>query len=196
MPELDGIYGVQRTAGGSDELVPEQSTNTSIGMVVDITPQLTVTLDFWSIEKHDTIGLFGEDNHTALDLLLLLEAGDSNCSGDIGNSAVIRNDTSGLSPEALALFSAAGICPVGDAQRVDDIYQNLDTRKVSGHDLGIYYNVDTRFGEFNFTYNGAFLAEYKQVPGPGATPAGRERERLVAGDDCRRRFRQPGTQGC
>jgi outer membrane receptor protein involved in Fe transport len=166
--ELDGVYGVQRTAGGSDLLVPEQSTNTSIGIVIDATPNLTFTLDFWSIEKDDTIGLFGEDNHTALDLLLLLEAGNSNCSGNIGNSTVVREGTAGLSPEALAMFNAAGICPVGSAQRVDDIYQNLDTRKVSGQDLGIYFNMDTRAGEFNFSYNGSFLAEYDQVPGPRA----------------------------
>jgi outer membrane receptor protein involved in Fe transport len=168
LPELDGVYGIQRTAGGSDELVPEQSTNTSIGVVIDATPNLTFTLDFWSIEKDDTIGLFGEDNHTALDLLLLLEAGNSSCSASLGNPAVVRNDSSALSQEALDLFSAAGICPVGDAQRVEDVYQNLDTRKVSGQDVGIYFNVDTSAGEFYFVYNGSFLAEYKQVPGPGA----------------------------
>jgi outer membrane receptor protein involved in Fe transport len=166
---LDGRYGVQRTAGGSDLLVPEQSTNTSIGVVIDATPNLTFTLDFWSIEKDDTIGLFGEDNHTALDLLLLLEAGNSSCSGDVGNPTVVREANTGLSPEALALFDAAGICPVGSAQRVEDIYQNLDTRKVSGQDVGIYFNKDTSAGEFSFTYNGSFLSEYKQVPGPRAT---------------------------
>jgi outer membrane receptor protein involved in Fe transport len=168
LPELDGVYGVQRTAGGSDELVPEKSTNTSIGIVIDATPNLTFTLDFWSIEKDDTLGLFGEDNHTALDLLLMIEAGNSSCSGGLGNPAVVRNDSSALSQEALDLFMAAGICPVGDAQRVEDVYQNLDTRKVSGQDVGVYFNVDTRVGEFNFVYNGSFLAEYTQVPGPRA----------------------------
>ena len=168
LAELDGVYGVQRTAGGSDELIPEKSTNTSIGIVIDATPHLTFTLDFWSIEKKDTIGLFGEDNHTALDLLYLLEAGNSNCSGNLGNPAVVRNGTSALSQEALDLFSAAGICPVGDAQRVEDVYKNLDTRTVKGQDVGVYFNIDTSRGTFDFSYNGSFLAEYEQTPGPQA----------------------------
>jgi iron complex outermembrane receptor protein len=168
IPELDGVYGVQRTAGGSKDLVPEQSTNTSLGIVIDATPNLTFTIDFWNIEKDDTIGLFGEDNHTALDLLLMIEAGNANCAVNNGNPAVVRNDTAGLSPEALVAFNAAGICPVGDAQRVEDVYKNLDTRKVSGHDVGVYYNADTRFGDFDFSYVATFLNEYDQLPGPGA----------------------------
>ena len=40
---------------------------------------LTLTLDFWSIKKKDTIGLFGEENHTLLDLLDSVEQGVSNC---------------------------------------------------------------------------------------------------------------------
>jgi outer membrane receptor protein involved in Fe transport len=168
LSELDDFYSIQRTAGGSDELVPEQSTNTSIGIVLDATPNLTFTLDFWSIVKDDTIGLFGEDNHTALDLLLLLRAGNSNCSGSLGNPAVVRNSAAALSQEALDLFAAAGICPVGDAQRVEDVYRNLDTRKVKGQDVGVYFNVETSRGTFDFSYNGSFLAEYKQVPGPNA----------------------------
>jgi outer membrane receptor protein involved in Fe transport len=168
LTELDDSYSIQRTAGGSDLLVPEQSTNTSIGVVIDATPNLTFTLDFWSIEKDDTIGLFGEDNHTALDLLYLLEAGNSSCTGDLGNPAVVRNSAAALSQEALDLFDAAGICPVADAQRVDDVYRNLDKRTVKGQDVGVYFNIDTRAGEFNFTYNGSFLAEYEQVPGPNA----------------------------
>ncbi|MGB5511498.1 MAG: TonB-dependent receptor, partial [Woeseiaceae bacterium] len=167
--ELDGIYGVQRTAGGSRDLVPEQSTNTSIGVVFDVNKHLTLTLDYWSIEKDDTIGLFGEDNHTALDLLLRLQAGNSNCGSVVGNTAVVRNDISALSPEALALFDAAGICPAGDAQRVEDVYANLNTRKVKGHDIGVYFEYETGIGNFDFRYVAAFLDKYDQVPGVKAT---------------------------
>jgi outer membrane receptor protein involved in Fe transport len=159
-------YGIQRTAGGSDLLVAEESTNTSFGVVWDATDWLTLTADWWEIEKDDTIGLFGEANHTALDLLNLIQAGTSNCSGSLGNPAVVREDASGLSQEELDLFTAAGICPVGEAQRVDDVYQNLDTRNIRGYDLGVYLSRETQYlGEFNVSYVGTRLIEFKQVAG-------------------------------
>lgn len=161
---VDCSYGMQRTAGGSDLLRPEQSDNTSIGIVWDVTAGLTLTLDFWSIEKTDTIGLFGEENHTALDLLRLIQAGNDNCASVQGNPAVVREDASTLSPEEIAAYGVAGICPVGDVQRVDDTYANLDTRKINGHDFGIYYSRSTSVGNFSFTYLGAFLNKYEQVP--------------------------------
>jgi len=160
---LDCEYGMQRTAGGSDDLVPEQSTNTSMGVVFDFNEHLTFTLDYWQIEKDDTIGLFGEANHTALDLLYLIEAGNANCGSVAGNPVVFRDDPSTLEPEQAALFDAAGICPSGQVQRVDDVYKNLDTRSVRGHDIGIYFNYDTNIGTFDVRYVAAFLDKYEQV---------------------------------
>ncbi|MDA0805802.1 MAG: hypothetical protein O3B02_07030 [Proteobacteria bacterium] len=76
---------MQRTAAGSKSLRPETSDNCSIGFVFEPVEGLTITYDKWSIEKSDTIGLFGEENHIALDLLRRLSAGTSNC-----NPAVVR----------------------------------------------------------------------------------------------------------
>ena len=123
--------------------------------------QLTVTLDYWSIEKEGTIGLFGEENHMALDLLRRLQAGTGNCAQSF-NTAVERQT---VTPEAAAVYARAGICPAGVATTVFDRYTNLDTRTVKGFDLGIYYDVDTRFGNFSLSYNGAFLTDYEQLTG-------------------------------
>ena len=87
--DLDCVKSIQRTASGSDELVPEQSTNSSIGIVLDPLEGLTFTFDYWEIEKEDTIGLFGEENHTILDLINRLEAGLANCDQSF-NPAVER----------------------------------------------------------------------------------------------------------
>ncbi len=168
LTDLDGNYLMQRRAGGSDLLIPEQSDNTSIGVVFDLNQNITFTLDYWSIEKEDTIGLFGEANHTALDLLMRIEAGNSNCSANIGDPQVVRSDSSGLSDEALAMFDAAGLCAVGAVNYVDDVYKNLDKRIVRGHDIGLYFTYDTAYGTFDFTYNGSFLDKYDQEPGPNA----------------------------
>ncbi|MDH4125724.1 MAG: TonB-dependent receptor [Gammaproteobacteria bacterium] len=166
---FDCNYPMLRAAGGSDDLVPEESDNTSVGIVVDANEHLTLTLDYWSIEKQDTIGLFGEANHTALGLLSLIEAGVSNCANPAGNPRVERLPASTLEPDELALFAAAGICPVGEVTIVNDSYANLDVRKVKGHDIGVYFNYDTPIGEIDLRYVAAFLDEYDQVPGPEAT---------------------------
>jgi outer membrane receptor protein involved in Fe transport len=165
---LDCSYSVQRAAGGSKDLVAEESENTSIGVVWDITDNLTVTVDWWSIEKDMTIGLFGEENHTAFELLNLLEAGTSNCPAaggpSPGNPQVIRDDPWDPASEEAALYALAGICNTGEAARVNDVYANLDTRKMNGHDIGVYYNVDSAAGDFDFRYVASRLDEYEQLP--------------------------------
>jgi outer membrane receptor protein involved in Fe transport len=165
---LDCRHGIQRTAQGSQDLVPEESTNTSFGVVVEPVEGLTFTLDFWEIEKDNSIGLFGEDNHTTLDLLSRLAQGTSNCASVQGNPAVVRDDPSTLAPEEAALYMAAGLCPAGEVQRIDDRYANLDTRTVRGHDIGVYYNIETSVGSFDIRYVAAFLDKYEQIPGGDA----------------------------
>ena len=160
---LDCSYGVQRTAQGSAQLQPETSDNTSLGLVIEPIEGLTLTYDRWRIEKDNTIGLFGEENHIALDLLRRLSSGASNCSAVTTNSAVVR-DTA-INPDALPLFAAAGLCPFGDVARVEDNYANLDTRTVEGYDIGIYYEVDSSLGSFSVRYVGSFLDSYDQEAG-------------------------------
>jgi len=156
---------VQRQAGGNPDLEPEKSTNTSIGAVWTPLENLMVTLDFWSIKKKDTIGLFGETNATLLDLLIRIEAGTSNCDAVIGNPAV---GYGAVDPDDEDYYLAAGICPVGPTIFVEDGYQNLDTRTVKGHDIGVYYALDTGWGEWDFTARGTFYDKYEQEAGGAA----------------------------
>jgi outer membrane receptor protein involved in Fe transport len=167
-PELDCVNSTQRIASGSGQLVPEESDNTSLGVVLTPLDGLSITYDYWSIKKDKTIGLFGEENHTALDLLYRLEAGTANCASEIFNPAVVRDDVSTLDQQQLDIYAAAGICPAGTATQIFDLYANLDTRTVKGFDIGIYYDFDTSFGEFSFTYNGSYLTDYEQDAGGNA----------------------------
>jgi len=157
--DLDCVNSIQRVASGSDQLVPEQSTNTSIGIVLDPLDGLTITADYWEIEKEDTIGLFGEENHTILDLIGRLQAGLGNCAQNF-NTNVER-----LAPDddQINAYTEAGICPGGDIDRINDSYANLDTRTMSGFDIGVYYDLDTQYGAFRFSYNGSFLDEFEQT---------------------------------
>ncbi|MFC3093276.1 TonB-dependent receptor [Alteromonas sediminis] len=160
---LDCNNSIQRIAQGSDQLKPEESENTSIGLVFTPTENLTVTLDFWSIDKENTIGLFGEENHTLLDLIRRLESGGS-CNT---NPAVSRDPVEAGSDEE-AIYLAAGLCPAGDIKFIDDRYANLDRRIVEGHDLGVYYDFETAFGDFNFKFNASWLDKFEQEAGGDA----------------------------
>lgn len=162
---LDCRNSIQRRAIGSQDLKPEQSTNTSLGIVLTPLENLTLTLDFWSIEKEDTIGLFGEENHTLLDLLFRLEAGTGNCGSVSGNPAIGRAE---VGEDESEIYEAAGMCPAGDIEYVSDKYANLDTRTVEGHDIGVYYDLDTKHGDWTFTYVGTFYDKYEQKAGGAA----------------------------
>jgi outer membrane receptor protein involved in Fe transport len=159
----DCDYSMQRQATGSTALKPETSTNTSIGVVLQPTEGLTLTLDYWSIEKEDTIGLFGEENHILYDLVLRLDAGAPTDIADIaqcdsvqGNPAVVRDDYDSEDTELIQGFLDAGLCPVGRVDYNPDTYANFDTRTIEGYDVGIYYSFETGFGDFDLRYNGAF----------------------------------------
>jgi outer membrane receptor protein involved in Fe transport len=159
---LDCSNSTQRIAQGSKDLRPEESDNFSVGLVLQPLKDMTVTLDYWGIEKKDTIGLFGEENHTLLDLYERLQAGTSNCAAAPGNSAVVRDEAG---TDEAAIYLAAGICPAGDIQYIDDNYLNLDTRTIKGVDLGWYYNLDTGLGNFNFRLVASRLVKYEQEAG-------------------------------
>ena len=59
-----------------------------------------------------------------------------------------------------------GLCPVGAITRVEDFYRNLDTRIISGFDLGIDYNFSSRFGFFNISVNATKIDKFIQKAGP------------------------------
>ena len=117
---------------------------------------LTITADYWTIEKENTIGLFGRENHTVEDMVLRF-------SGDCtGNPSVVRDAPD---EDQIAAATAVGICPFGNVKHVEDNYLNLATRTIEGYDVGIYYNVDTSIGDISVRYIGSFIDTFEQTPG-------------------------------
>lgn len=159
---LDCENSTTRLAQGSENLKPEESLNWTAGVVVEPIENLTITLDYWSIKKDNTIGLLGEENHTLLDLVYRLEHGNADCSTLAANDAVVR-DAAGV--DESAIYNAAGICPAGDIAYIDDRYANLDTRTTAGWDFGIFYDWVTKYGDFNLRYVGTFLDKFEQKAG-------------------------------
>jgi len=164
--KLDCRNSIQRTAQGSKALVAEKSDNYSAGVVVTPSDNLTLTLDYWSIEKIDTIGLLGEENHTVRDLLLRLRHGAADCASLAPNPAVLRS--SEVDDAAAAVYLAAGICPAGDIERIGDRYANLDTRTVEGYDVGLRYRLESNVGRFTLKYSASFLRKLEQDAGGDA----------------------------
>ena len=139
----DSGYSMQRVTEGNKGLKAELGENESIGLVLEPIDNLIITLDKWSIETEDTVGIFGMDNALLLDLLIRLEGGPSECTG---NPNVIRStdvETAGLD------WSAKNLCPAGLVQRINDYYVNGDLRTIEGFDTSILYSIDTDFGEFS-----------------------------------------------
>lgn len=162
---IDCRNSTQRIAQGSKLLEPERSDNYSFGIAVQPTDSLTLTLDWWSIRKEDTIGLLGEENHTVVDLLARLQHGSGNCGSLNANPAVVRQGTDTLNDDEAAVYQAAGICPAGLIRYIDDNYVNLDTRTLKGWDASLRYSLETPIGDFSLTYLASFLTKFDQVPG-------------------------------
>ena len=150
---------IQRTASGSSSLEPETSTNYSFGVVIDPVENLTIIIDKWEIEKENSIGLFGEENHTTLDLLMRLEGGPTEC---VGNPAIERSPAE---TATASYFAAKGLCNAGEIIRINDKYANLDTRLIGGKDLTFLYDLYTDKGEFGFKYQHSRLDKFSQSAG-------------------------------
>ena len=151
---LDDRYSMQSFRLRNPDLEPENSTNTSMGLVYNPSriDGLTITFDKWEIVKENTIVLLGRTNALVADLLARINYGTANCAG-FNNPNVLRDLDPGYTADEIGKFTAAGICPAGEAQIVYDPYTNAAERTLAGTDLGVYYDIDTRIGKFKFSVN-------------------------------------------
>ena len=183
------VFNSLRYASGAENLVPEESTNTSIGFVITPIDNLVITYDIWTIEKENTIGLFGRNNQSIYDLLLRKRAGiggattiaelETYCKANVNSvdavtgkyvmdgSAVLRDAYWGSSDDTdahNAAFLAGGVCPAGEQDVIRDEYLNLASREVEGTDITILYDFDTSFGDFKITFQSSITDKFYQTP--------------------------------
>ncbi|MXO88067.1 TonB-dependent receptor domain-containing protein [Alteraurantiacibacter aestuarii] len=142
---------------GTNVLKPEDTESINLGLVLTpgFIPGLVITADYWRVQQDGIVGVFGDDNAIALDLLRRLDGGF--------NENVLRDD-----PDAdqIALFEGTGLDAVGDVRQVLDPYRNLDSRTVKGWDFGLQYAVpDFGLGDFDVALNAAYLDSFFQSPG-------------------------------
>ncbi len=137
-------YGVQEVREGNMDLKPEESENTSFGIVVTPLDALTLTLDFWKIDQEGVVGILGGQNHMTLDGVLRAQGSS--------NPAVQREIT--------------GDGSLGQVEIVFDRYINFQPRSIAGYDFSVNYGFDTALGDFDVKLSGARLTEFEQQAGP------------------------------
>jgi hypothetical protein len=118
-------------------------------------PGLTLTADYWRVRQDGIVGVFGDQNQIALDLLRRLDGAT--------NPNVIRDTPD---QDIIDLFAGTGLDPAGDIIQVLDPYLNLDTRVSKGWDFGLFYDIpDFGIGDFDIQLNAAYLDSFFQSPG-------------------------------
>lgn len=137
-PVRDVSEGTVDVRSGTTNLEPEDDENTSFGIVVEPTEDLTITADWWRIKQENLVGILPGASHLLYDSLLRSQGSS--------NPAVIRD------PNTL------------DIIQINNEYQNLDNRVISGVDFSMVYDLETDIGEFEFTANAAHLTKFDQEP--------------------------------
>ncbi|MCA3693023.1 TonB-dependent receptor [Aquidulcibacter sp.] len=154
--------GYSLLLSGNPDLQPEESTNSSFGLVFqpkflpDWAGNFTFTADKWRIEQERIVGLFGGSNAVVQDYLDRL--------GGKSNPLVTR-----AAPNAddIALFAGTGITPVGQIISVSDRFVNLLPQEVEGLDLGVRWRLKTKTaGSFRVSLNASHLTKFGREPGP------------------------------
>ena len=134
-PVLDSSYAVIDNRQGNSDLEPEDSVNTSFGLVIEPFDNLTVTIDYWNIDQENLVFLAPYETVLAHDYVLRQDGGT-------GNANVIRD---------AELF----------ASQVNNRYINAASQELTGLDFGIVYDFETAIGDFQFNANAAYLAKYE-----------------------------------
>lgn len=139
-PVIDDRYSIAERRGGNATLRPEESESLSYGFALAPLDDLLITVDWWNIEQEGVVGILNSQTHLLYDSLLRAEGSF--------NPAVIRND------ELEVVY-------------VENQYNNLDVREISGMDTSVNYRYQTAdFGRFDFTINAAHLSKFEQTPDP------------------------------
>ena len=154
----NGIEGIR---GGGPDLDPESSKNFSLGAVLELSDNFTLTADWWRIEQEKLVGLFSDQNEISLDYLLRLQGSS--------NPNVLRGTPD---PDDAALFTSVGLAADGAGAiiGVQQTFTNLDLRESEGIDVGAQFNFDTEsMGDFTFKVNVAHIDKFFQTPSPQGT---------------------------
>jgi iron complex outermembrane recepter protein len=140
-PDYCGLQP-DKLRGGTKSLKPEESKQYSLGFVFEPMRAISTSLDYWKIEKTQTIA---------------------------SPEGVYFSDAVFYAPfitRAAADPALPGI--PGRITQIDSRLRNLGTLKTSGVDVGVDLRLPaTAYGKFGVSINGTYVKEYKVQDGPG-----------------------------
>ena len=150
---------------GNSALQPEESENTSFGVVLQPLEWLTLTADYWKIEQEGLVGVFGRDSTLVEDIVLRSQGSAS--------AAVVRFAPTAADVAAADAFNLAtgrSIAPVGELRFVEQTFENLAPRTTEGIDVGAVFDFpDSPIGDLSFNLNFAYLDKFEQESSPRTT---------------------------
>jgi iron complex outermembrane receptor protein len=142
-PDYCGLQP-DKSVGGSKDLKPEESKQFSLGMVFEVSSQFNTSLDYWRIEKTNTIvspeGLYFSD--------------------PAKYASYITRDPKALSPAI-----------PGFIVEIDGRLRNAGELKTSGLDLSLNWRgANTDYGRFSAYLNGTYVIDFEVADFAGAEP--------------------------
>jgi iron complex outermembrane receptor protein len=140
-------------SGGNKNLKPETSESWSLGLVFDVTRNISVSVDYWNTKINDTVGVTPE----------------SSIFGDPAKYASLYVRCSQLPPAQRAVIdSCLGQGAVDPLAYVVQTTQNLGTIKAEGLDFGFQArSAATDYGTFGLSMQGTYLLKWDQQLEPG-----------------------------
>lgn len=155
------IAGASLRVAGNPDLQPEESTNTSVGLVLQplFLPErfgdFSFTFDRWRIKQEQIVGLLGAQTAISLDYLNRVQGGT--------NPLVIRD---AVTPADVDFFAGTGITPVGRVIAINDRFINFLPQEAGGLDFGMDWTLrQTPFGTFRVSLNATKMLDFSRDPG-------------------------------
>lgn len=118
---------------GNPDLGPEESESYNLGVVYNITDDLSVSVDYYSYDIEDII-----DSDTQF---IFTTQG--------GNPDVVERIPTGIANDP------------GEVVTIYDTFQNIGDLTTSGLDVDVKYNLPTEIGDFKFSYVMNYMLEYE-----------------------------------
>ena len=125
---------------GNPDLGPEESESYNLGMIYNLTDNLSFSVDYYNYDIENII--------------------------DSDTQFVI--DNFGLDPNIVVRRPTSIPGDPGEVIQVNDGFQNIGDLETSGLDLDIRYNLDTEFGQFKLAYVMNYVTKFEDYKGTEA----------------------------
>jgi iron complex outermembrane receptor protein len=141
--------GVPETTNNNPNLKPEVSRSYSLGLLFEPMRNLSLSLDYWNIQRRDEIGL--KDTQEVLEQEGALPPGIT-----ITRSTDPTNDPTFTTQ---ALRDQYGVT-VGQILSIANQFENVSKTKTDGVDFGVQTQMPFSFGKLDVTLQGTYLNSY------------------------------------